>query len=80
MHALLSLVISSVTFIFTFLFSYADKLKMPSSIFIFYLCICFQGITHFMLHKNMLIWRLGFLFLFILQISIKPNLSVSLLG
>lgn len=55
MHALLSLVISSVTFIFTFPFSYADKLKMPSSIFSFYLCICFQGITHFMLHKNMLI-------------------------
>lgn len=37
MPALLSLVIFSVTFIFTFPFSYADKLKMPSSIFSLYL-------------------------------------------
>lgn len=32
MHGLLILVIASVTFILTFPFSYADKLKMPPSI------------------------------------------------
>jgi len=32
MHALLILVIASVTFMLTFPFSYADKLQMPPSI------------------------------------------------
>lgn len=81
MHALLILVIASVTFIFTFPFSYADKLKMPPSILQF-VCVFVSMELHILCCKE--IYLSGdliavFFFFFILQISIKPTLSVSLL-
>lgn len=81
MHALLILVIASVTFIFTFPFSYADKLKMPPGILQF-VCVFVSMELHILCCKE--IYLSGdliavFFFFFILQISINPNLSVSLL-
>lgn len=75
MHALLILVIASVTFIFTFPFSYADKLKMPPSILQF-VCVFVSMELHILCCKEIYLSGdliAGFFFFFYLADINKTN-------